>query len=976
MSVYGSHPWRGRHVVVCNWRDSGHPAAGGAELYCERVAGELSRAGIRVTYVTARAKGQPRRSEASFGAVVRGGGTYTVYLFVLFWLLLNRRSIDGVIDSQNGIPFFTPLAVRRSTPIALLIHHVHQDQFLVHFPQPAARVGQFLENQASAFVYGDRALAAVSPSSRAEIRRRLALRGPVHLAPCGQELPPPRPRRPNGVPRIVCVGRLVTQKRVDLLMRALPPGVELHLVGDGDARPALQHLAAELGLGDRVVFHGRIGDVVRDALVDSAWLTASASMGEGWGLSVMEAAAAGVPAVAFSVPGLRDTIRPGETGWLVEPGAEEELPARLSRTLVTALNELADPRAAEGYAERCVAWASRFTWAATAEHLVAVLTAERQRVTLAATERRPGSDSAALITLPAHDLDRADLTGLRVTDLVDRDGRQAALLLTGADEQDAHGVLDRLGLSGPDVRVRLARHRDLLGWRAHPPARAEIERPAPDPLPRPRGGAMVLLPVGVLLLALATRLISIGRAYDIFVDEVSYASVGRNLVTGAGLTLNGGPFHLHPPGFFLVLAGFFDLFGLPADTASLVLAARPVAAVAGAIGCAAITLLLVRTVRLPIAAGAGLLLAVDPFMLRFDSRVMLEAPAMAWAALGLVVLTFRPRLGWGVLAGLFFGASILTKEWYAFVTAFPLLLLLFTPDRARRRMRIAAMATLVLAYAGYVASMAALGMLPAWWAEKASGLARVSGADQVTGFNQPGAESLHSRVLANLTMFGASYLLIALGGLATVALLAARRRGSSPVLLTLGVGAFTFIGYAVVFGTLEEQMFYPVLVSSIVLSAAGLDLALRTPAAKRATGRRWAPVIAGVAAFAVLAGDGAIWAGIRTRPDDTYRQLLAWAPRGLPEGSTVAVTDDVTQFVLADVKLGQWADLAALRAHDVDFVVVSTALADRGYGLARPDFVAGLDRGARVVFSAHGRTMGDLRVYDVRRLVAEGARNR
>ena len=137
--LYGGHPWRGRHVVICNWRDGWHPAAGGAELYCERVAAELHSEGVRVTYVTARAKGQTRRAQTPYGTVVRGGGTYTVYLFVLWWLFLHRRSIDGIIDSQNGIPFFTPLAVHRRTPIALLIHHVHQDQFEVHFPRPAAR---------------------------------------------------------------------------------------------------------------------------------------------------------------------------------------------------------------------------------------------------------------------------------------------------------------------------------------------------------------------------------------------------------------------------------------------------------------------------------------------------------------------------------------------------------------------------------------------------------------------------------------------------------------------------------------------------------------------------------------------------------------------------------------------------------------------------------------------------------------------
>ncbi|GAA3936444.1 glycosyltransferase family 4 protein [Actinoplanes auranticolor] len=991
---YSRNVWRDRHVVICNWRDSAHPQGGGAELYCERVAEELHADGVHVTYLTARAKGQSRSENTGYGRVVRGGGTYTVYLYVLLWLLLHRRSIDGVIDSQNGIPFFTPLVLRRNTPVALVIHHVHQDQFEVHFPKPAARLGQFLENQASTWVYGSRALCAVSPSSRAEIRRRLSLRGPVHLAPCGQEMPPPRRRRPAEVPRIVCVGRLVAQKRFDVLLHAVRvvagelPGVELHLVGDGEARAGLEQLSRELGLDRHVRFHGRVDDATRDALVDSAWLTASASMGEGWGLSVMESAAAGVPAVAFSVPGLRDTIRPEETGWLVE--TSDDMPQALGTALLVALRTLADPVEAEVWSQRCRTWAGRFTWAATAGHLAAVLTAERQRLTSTlGGERRIGSDGATLVTMPPAQLNRADLTMLRATDLIDVDSGRAMLLLTGADEHDGRRVLTRLGVdvTDPNVHVRLARHRDLLGWQSHPPTGTNgTDRAtglATVPARRSRGtrlARLLVAPLTVFALALAVRLVSLGRAYDIFVDEISYTAVARNLATGAGLTLNDGPFHLHPPGFFLVLAGFFDLFATPTGTAELVLHARPVVAVAGAVVCAGTTLLLLRVVRLPIAVLAGLLLAIDPFLLRFDSRVMLEAPAMAAAVLGMVVLTVRTRrpLGWGLLSGGLLGASILTKEWYAFVTAVPLLLLCFTTERVQRRQRLTALGTVIVCYAAYVASMAAFGLLPQWWSEKVSGLARVSGVDQSTGFNQAGAESFTARLAANLATFGASYGLIVIGALVTAALVVTRHRrpwrfllagGSPSVVTALGVGAFVFIGYAVAFGTLEEQMFYPVMVTSVVIIAAGLEMALRAPR-RFPVVRRLSTGIAVVAALAVLAGDGSIWAGTRTHPDDTYRRLLSWAATGFPADSTVSATEDVAQFVLTGVRLGQWSTVPALVSHDVDYVVVSTALAERGYGLARPDFVAILDRQAPVVFAAHGRTMGDLRVYDVRKLVA------
>ncbi|MET9509575.1 glycosyltransferase family 4 protein [Streptomyces flavidovirens] len=460
--------WRGRHVVVCNWRDGRHPETGGAELYCEQIAQQLHDAGVRVTYVTARPRGAARREQAAYGTVVRGGGRFSVYPFALLWLAWHRRRVDAVIDSQNGIPFFTPLVLPRRTPVVLLIHHVHQRQFAVFFPRAVAAVGRWLEAAGSRLVYGRRAICAVSPSSRAQIRTLLRLRGPVYLAPPGLTAVSPQARAVR--PRIVCTGRLVRHKRLDHLIRALPalqenmPGVELHLIGDGAEREQLARLAERLRVRERVVFHGRLPVPARDALVASAWITAVTSPHEGWGLSVMEAAGAGVPAVTYDVPGLRDVVRHGTTGWLVREGEQD-----LATALTLALRTVADPRQASALYTACRAWANRFTWSATAAHLLAALTAEQTR--LRDRDRSgPASDACAVVTLPHGLLLRADSGALRVTDLITVCGPEAALLLTGADEYDAHAILARMGLDAndPRVRVRLARPRDLLGWQRHP----------------------------------------------------------------------------------------------------------------------------------------------------------------------------------------------------------------------------------------------------------------------------------------------------------------------------------------------------------------------------------------------------------------------------------------------------------------------------------------------------------------------------
>lgn len=468
--------WRGRHLVICNWRDGRHPQAGGAELYCEQTARQLSQAGLRVTYLTARFPGAPRHEKTPYGTVVRRGGRYSVYFFALLWLLRHRRRIDAVIDSQNGLPFFSPLALPRRTPVVLLVHHVHQQQFAQWFPRPVATLGRWLENQGSTLAYGRRAVCAVSPSSRAQIRAQLGLRGPVHLAPPGLVSSPREgwPGRARArTPRIVCVGRLARQKRWERLIGALPAvrracaDLEVHVVGDGEARSGLEELAGSLGIGAAVIFHGRLPDGERDALLATAWLTVTTASREGWGLSVMEAAAAGVPAVAYDVPGLRDTVLDDRTGWLLRPDED------LSAALTLALRELRSPVRASSWDDRCRAWAASFTWSATAAHLLAALSDERQRLRTTRPEERraPASDLSSLVVLPFSLLIRADLTVLRAVDLIDAAAPRARLLLPGADEQDARTVLARMGVDLTDRRVciRLARHHDTLGWRLHPP---------------------------------------------------------------------------------------------------------------------------------------------------------------------------------------------------------------------------------------------------------------------------------------------------------------------------------------------------------------------------------------------------------------------------------------------------------------------------------------------------------------------------
>ncbi|CAL9341508.1 D-inositol-3-phosphate glycosyltransferase [Actinosynnema sp. ALI-1.44] len=351
---------RGANVVVVNWRDLGHRYAGGAEVYAMRIAEAFAAAGAKVTFLTARDRGQSATDRQDGIRVVRRGGRWTVYPLALLWLLVHRSRIDLVVDCQNGIPFFSPLAVGRRARVVQVLHHVHDAQFEVHFPPWLAAVGQWLEGPAARCVYRRAVTVAVSTSTVDAMRTRLAWRGPVHVVPNGS---PPVPRDLPGraaEPTVVCLGRLVPQKRVDRLidavdaLRSRVPGLRLHVVGGGPEEPALRARAA--GSDGAVSVHGHVSEAEKSALLAESWVNVTLSDGEGWGLAVVEAAGHGVPTLCHDVDGLRDSVRHGETGWLVPVGED------VTEALHRVLKELVDPGYAAETADRCRAWASRFTW--------------------------------------------------------------------------------------------------------------------------------------------------------------------------------------------------------------------------------------------------------------------------------------------------------------------------------------------------------------------------------------------------------------------------------------------------------------------------------------------------------------------------------------------------------------------------------------------------------------------------------------
>jgi glycosyltransferase involved in cell wall biosynthesis len=183
---------------------------------------------------------------------------------------------------------------------------------------------------------------------------------PVHVIHCGVDPAAYRfrARAPGaaGPLRALCVASLQEYKGHRVLLEALAGAdgdlarVELDLVGSGAMREELERLASRLGLDRRVRFHGGLPEPTVTELLDRADLfvlpsiVARDGQMEGIPVALMEALAAGVPAVASRLSGIPELVRDGETGVLAEPGSAESLRLAIRRVL-------ADPQGARARAE-------------------------------------------------------------------------------------------------------------------------------------------------------------------------------------------------------------------------------------------------------------------------------------------------------------------------------------------------------------------------------------------------------------------------------------------------------------------------------------------------------------------------------------------------------------------------------------------------------------------------------------------------
>lgn len=360
------------NILILNWRDTRHEWAGGGEVYISELAKRWVKMGNHITLFCGQdVKGGLPSEEVINGVnIYRKGGRFTLYIWAIWYYFKKfRKNTDVVVDVQNGIPFFTAIYSRK--PKIAVVYHVHGKQFFVELPFPINIIGFIIERYIFPLFYYKTKIIAISKTTKDDLVELGFKNKNIEIVYCGIN----GKKHHNSSnkfykPTILYLGRIKKYKRVDLLIKIMPeilkriPNAHLMIAGWGTEASSITDIAMRSITRKKVNIIGPVSESEKKHLLSKAWVFVNPSMGEGWGISVIEANLYGAPAVAFDVAGLSESIRDGQTGYLSKN--EEEFVDNICKILNNKLLRLKLSKNARR-------WANTFNWNRAATNSLAVI---------------------------------------------------------------------------------------------------------------------------------------------------------------------------------------------------------------------------------------------------------------------------------------------------------------------------------------------------------------------------------------------------------------------------------------------------------------------------------------------------------------------------------------------------------------------------------------------------------------------------
>lgn len=353
-------------ILVFSWRDPKHLLAGGAEQVMHEHMKGWVKAGHSVSLFSSKV-GKAKKEETIDGVkIVRKGYQYLgVQIEGLFYYLKERKNFDFVVDQFHGVPFFTPLYVKKPK-VAVIQETARAVWFLNPLPWPLSHVVGALGFMVEPFIfllYKRTAFITGSQSAKKSVAAFGVPKKNITVVPHGvlvkKLVPIPAKEK---IPTIVYLGVLSKDKGIEDAIKTFhllkKRKFQYWVIGKAETRgyeKKVKDLVKKLGMDKKVKFWGYVDGAKKFELLAKSQVLLNPSAHEGWGLVNIEANSMGIPVVAYKNPGLVDSVKDGYSGVLTKKNTPESLAREI-------FGLLQDKKRYASLCARARIWSKNFSW--------------------------------------------------------------------------------------------------------------------------------------------------------------------------------------------------------------------------------------------------------------------------------------------------------------------------------------------------------------------------------------------------------------------------------------------------------------------------------------------------------------------------------------------------------------------------------------------------------------------------------------
>lgn len=354
------------NILILSWRGPRHPNAGGAEQVMHEHMKGWVKAGHKVTLFSSRFLASVAKEKIDGVEAIHQGDQYIgVKLAALIYYLKNKDSFDLVVDQFHGIPFFTPLYVRKPK-LAVLQEVAREVWFLSGFPWPfnwIIGIVGFITEPLIFLLYKKIPFLVGSQSAKNDLIKMGIPEINVNIIPHGVVIKRNAlSYRKEKVKTVVFLGVLTKDKGIEDALKIFSilenlGNYNFWVVGkcSDEYKNYLLSLAKKLGVKNKVTFWGFVDDSKKFELLARAHILINPSIREGWGLVNIEANSVGTPVVAYRSAGLVDSVKDEISGIMCTENTARNMADQIKKILGNKDRYIALQKSA-------ISWSKKFSW--------------------------------------------------------------------------------------------------------------------------------------------------------------------------------------------------------------------------------------------------------------------------------------------------------------------------------------------------------------------------------------------------------------------------------------------------------------------------------------------------------------------------------------------------------------------------------------------------------------------------------------